>query len=76
MKDSYSDKIVFKVNEYFATNLDRPDGILMNNKDVKKWKKQLIWVINLDELWEKDIYFMGIKIYRSKDIKKGTVKVF
>lgn len=57
----------------------KPQGILMHEKDLKKmWEDN--W-INLGLPVPKvkkgsHACFMGIKVYMTKDIERGTVKVF
>ena len=54
-----------------------PRGILMHKKDYKNWLRQLSWT--LSHTPQKDIgvtFYMGVQIYKTKDIKKGAVIVF
>ena len=75
MKDKYSKIVHWSIVGFQSRNTEQPEGILMNNKDVKKWKKQIQDRL-IDIQYKEKLYFMGIRIYKTKDIEKGTIKVF
>ena len=66
-------KILNEILEYRLENGTEPTMIIVNKKDFKKWYKE----VSL-QLFTKRIVgdrYMGMKLIRTKDIKRGTIIV-
>ena len=80
MKD-YSNLVQEKIAEWYLndqTFYSMPKVIIMNTKDVKRWARQLKYTIasfsNIDISGK--MYFTGIEVIRSKDLKKGEIRIY
>ena len=65
-------KILNEVLEYKLENGTEPTMLIVNKKDFKKWEKEIKW--SSDYMGKSEGY-MGMKLIRSKDIKRGTIIV-
>ena len=80
MKD-YSDLVQEKIAEWYNQSLasnGMPKVIVMNTKDVKRWLRYLKWTLPNFENIEAGgkMLFTGIEVIRSKDLKKGEIRVY
>lgn len=68
------DKIIIdEVMNYKLLNGTNPKLIIVNKKDFKAWKKEVRWSMDYNKTMMK--YYMGIRLIKTKDIKRGTVIV-
>lgn len=65
------DKIIIdEVMNYKLLNGTNPKLIIVNKKDFKAWKKEM-WPMGYSKIMLKN--YMGIRLIRTKDIKRRTV---
>ena len=66
------DKIIIdEVMNYQLLNGANPKLIIVNKKDFKAWRKEVRWSMDYNKTMIK--YYMGIRLIKTKDIKRGTV---
>ncbi len=66
-------KILNEILEYKLENGTEPTMLIVNKKDFKKWEKEVRWSSDYKRIVG-DRY-MGMKLIRTKDIKRGTIIV-
>lgn len=76
---NYSDLVYDKIGEWQSKcqkNI-QPNIIIMNNKDVKKWILYITKVIpNFAPKKNGKMFFIGAELIRSKDLKKGEIRIY
>ena len=80
MKD-YSDLVQEKIAEWYNQSLasnGMPKVIVMNTKDVKRWIRHLKCTIaNFENIKTSEkMWYTGIEVIRSKDLKKGEIRIY
>lgn len=71
------DKIRDSIILHQSNAMKFPVGILMNNKELKEWKREIQRSVAILKLKKKDVLtYMGTKVYGSKEIKRGEIKIF
>ena len=78
MKD-YSDLVYDKVREWQSKHQrnTQPNIIIMNNKDLKSWILYVKDSIpNFAPKKNGKIFCIGAEIIRSKDLKKGEIRIY